>query len=192
MNSTLQEGELNDASIVLTCLKDVISCLAATVLSSKIIKSFDFNMYSQSYYPQTCSLLDFCAKNKFKLFWCQTVSIQSLPAASTLKRNWVATSAAIEIGAVNWVRTVNMLPYDANLKRIASVNTWFFNWRFIVIMRSNGAINLSLLIKNFYYVLTAAPTKIFTLPFLFFCCLIPQPVVRFATNGFRFVKNYIR
>lgn len=191
MNNTCNEGVLDNADVVLVNLKDVLSCLAVTVFSTRVIKSFDFSLYGQTYYPQTCCLLDYCAKNNFKLYWCQTVSIQGLAAASTLKRNWSTTSSAIEIGAVNWVQSINMLPYDETIKRLASVNTWFFNWRFLVVMRSHGAISLGLVIKNFSYILKAAPKNVHTVPFLFFCCLIPQPIVRWTINGFRVIKTFI-
>lgn len=191
MNNTCNEGVLDNADVVLVNLKDVLSCLAVTVFSTRVIKSFDFSLYGQTYYPQTCCLLDYCAKNNFKLYWCQTVSIQGLAAASTLKRNWSTTSSAIEIGAVNWVQSINMLPYDETIKRLASVHTSFFNWRFLVVMRSHGAISLGLVIKNFSYILKAAPKNVHTVPFLFFCCLIPQPIVRWTINGFRVIKTFI-
>jgi len=188
MNKT-DEGFITDKNNVLLKLRDVLSCLGTTVFSRKIIRKFDFKKFSFSWYPQTCCLLQGVASTSFVLYWAKNNSVTSLIEAAKLKKGWYNSKNAIDIGILNWVDTFMSLDYTEGIKKTGAINTWIFNWRRVLVMRSHGAINLVMVLRNFKKIWLAAPKNTMGLPVMILSCIIPRQIVGLCIDIFRRAKN---
>lgn len=166
---------------VLLDLAGVMSCLATTVYSRRLIGRVALEQFEGTYFPHTNFAFYHIALQNVYLKWVSNLSVEDLSAAVEYKKNWRSTDQVLNIGSESWANMILSLPSNFNLKiKLAALRkfsefTRLYSFRSMLGMRESGAVSFCSTINSRYHLrLTGGDWVIVK---MLCVCLIPRLVV---------------
>jgi abequosyltransferase len=163
--------KLNDSFLkpdfVCQRLAGILSCISCTIYNKKILGIIKFKELSWSHFAHTIYILNELKLRNSKAYWTAS-SVYTLPLKKNKRVNWASTEKVFEIGAKNWIESMDSLKYfnDTSKKksyRLFSELTSLFDVKGGLWLRAQGLLTLSA-VKSFkVYLKKSAGIKYFLL-----------------------------